>query len=63
MFPVKKGYHKTSLKCHPDRVREDDKEKATRKFQTLGKVYAVLSDKETRVIYDETGEEKKEYLI
>ncbi|XP_070326916.1 dnaJ homolog subfamily C member 9 isoform X1 [Odocoileus virginianus] len=40
---------------HPDRVGEDDKEDATRRFQILGKVYSVLSDKEQRALYDEQG--------
>lgn len=52
---VRRGYHKVSLRVHPDRVGEDDKEDATRRFQILGKVYAVLSDKEQRALYDEQG--------
>lgn len=52
---MKKAYYKQSLKVHPDRVTEGEKEEATEKFQTLGKVYSVLSDKEKRKIYDETG--------
>nr|KAG5696555.1 hypothetical protein BaRGS_030423 [Batillaria attramentaria] len=53
---VKKGYHKTSLTVHPDRVEAENKEAATRKFQTLGKVYTILSDKEKRALYDESGD-------
>lgn len=30
---VRRGYHKVSLQVHPDRVGEDDKEDATRRFQ------------------------------
>ncbi|XP_071941465.1 dnaJ homolog subfamily C member 9-like [Antedon mediterranea] len=52
---LKKAYHRCSLKVHPDRVSESDKNDATKKFQTLGKLYSVLSDKEKRSIYDETG--------
>ena len=52
---VKKAYYKQSLRVHPDRVTDDEKENATEKFQTLGKVYSILSDKEKRKIYDETG--------
>lgn len=52
---IKRGYYKVSLKTHPDRVSEN-KALATEKFQTLGKVHAVLSDKEKRAIYDETGD-------
>lgn len=54
-FSVKKGYHKLSLKIHPDRVEDNSKKHATEKFQTMGKVYCILSDKEKRAVYDETG--------
>lgn len=30
---VRRGYHKVSLQVHPDRVGDDDKEDATRRFQ------------------------------
>jgi len=53
---IKRGYHKLSLEVHPDRVDENSKEEATEKFQTLGKLYSILSDKEKRVVYDDTGE-------
>eukprot|EP00057_Strongylocentrotus_purpuratus_P029328 XP_011683802.1 PREDICTED: LOW QUALITY PROTEIN: dnaJ homolog subfamily C member 9 [Strongylocentrotus purpuratus] len=53
---VKKAYYKQSLKVHPDRAAEEDKEDATVKFQTLSRVYTVLSDKARRNLYDETGE-------
>merc|ERR1711893_346226 len=53
---VKRAYHKLSLKIHPDRVAENEKEEATKKFQVLGKAYGILSNTETRKIYDETGE-------
>lgn len=52
---IKTAYRKLSLKVHPDRVTEEEKIDATEKFQTLGKVYHVLSDKERRKVYDETG--------
>ncbi|XP_069836611.1 dnaJ homolog subfamily C member 9 [Dendropsophus ebraccatus] len=52
---IRRGYHKTSLKVHPDRVTEQEKEEATVKFQVLGKVYSVLSDKEQKALYDEQG--------
>ena len=44
-----------SLRCHPDRVDEADKETATQKFQALGKAYSILSDRDKRAVYDETG--------
>ena len=52
---MKSAYYKTSLKVHPDRVAVERKDAATRNFQTLGKVYIVLSDTERRKLYDETG--------
>lgn len=60
---LKKAYHKVSLKVHPDRVDEAEKKEATRKFQILGKVYCILSDSETRAVYDETGEVDEENVI
>ena len=33
-----------SLVVHPDRVQDGDRELATRKFQCIGAVYAILSD-------------------
>lgn len=53
---IKKGYHKTSLKVHPDRAKPEDREISTKKFQALGAVYKILSDKDSRALYDESGE-------
>lgn len=53
---VKKGYHKVSLRVHPDRVSPEEKEEATKKFQALGRVYSILSDENKRGVYDETGD-------
>ncbi|KAM8852294.1 dnaJ homolog subfamily C member 9 [Synchiropus picturatus] len=50
---IRRSYYKVSLKVHPDRAPDDPL--ATEKFQVLGKVYAVLSDKEQKAIYDEQG--------
>ncbi|XP_028323857.1 dnaJ homolog subfamily C member 9 [Gouania willdenowi] len=50
---IRRSYYKVSLKVHPDRAPDDPQ--ATEKFQVLGKVYSVLSDKEQRVVYDEQG--------
>ncbi|XP_067828872.1 dnaJ homolog subfamily C member 9 [Heptranchias perlo] len=52
---IRRGYRKVSLQVHPDRVTEAEKEGATQKFQILGKVYAVLSEREQRAVYDEQG--------
>ena len=51
------------MKVHPDRVAEDEKEVATEKFQTLGKIYSILSDQEKRKIYDETGQYYKLFTL
>lgn len=50
---IRRGYYKVSLQVHPDRAPDD--EFATTKFQVLGKVYAVLADKDQRGVYDEQG--------
>lgn len=52
---IKKAYYKLSLIVHPDRVEESEKEEATEKFKTLSKIYAILSDKDKRALYDEQG--------
>jgi len=54
---LKKCYYRLSLRVHPDRVDEAEKESATAKFQILGRIYAILSDAEKRKIYDETGDD------
>ena len=53
---IKKAYHKSSLKHHPDRVDEKDRQVATQKFQALGASYKILSDPDARALYDESGE-------
>ncbi|CAG6016748.1 unnamed protein product [Menidia menidia] len=50
---IRRSYYKVSLKVHPDRAPEDPQ--ATEKFQVLGKLYTVLTDKDQRAIYDEQG--------
>ena len=49
---IKKAYHRFALKLHPDKNPSED---ASKQFQTLQKVYAVLSDEKKRKAYDETG--------
>ena len=55
LIPVRKAYHKISLLVHPDRVEESEKLEATEKFKVLGKIHSILSDKEKKAIYDESG--------
>ncbi|XP_067136335.1 dnaJ homolog subfamily C member 9 [Centruroides vittatus] len=52
---IKKAYRLLSLKVHPDHAEEEKKEESTRRFQTLAKIYLILSDEDRRKIYDETG--------
>ncbi|XP_052896510.1 J domain-containing protein CG6693 [Anopheles moucheti] len=52
---IKKAYYRLSLQTHPDRVPESDKKEATEKFKVLSKLYNIISDKDSRAIYDERG--------
>ena len=54
---IKKAYKKLAMKWHPDRVAEEDREKATAKFADIGAAYEVLSEPEKRRMYDQVGEE------
>ncbi|ORY27317.1 hypothetical protein BCR39DRAFT_538313 [Naematelia encephala] len=51
---IKKAYRKLSKKLHPD-INPD--ESAHHKFIEVSRAYEVLSDSETRTIYDRHGEE------
>lgn len=53
---IKKAYRRLSLKVHPDRVNNDQKDLATKKFQAISKVHSIMSNKDLRALYDETGE-------
>ncbi|KAL6712205.1 hypothetical protein ACN47E_000082 [Coniothyrium glycines] len=52
---VKKAYRKLALKHHPDKVSEDKKDAANKRFQEIAFAYAVLSDDRRRKRYDLTG--------
>ncbi|KAM3174381.1 hypothetical protein ACTXT7_010659 [Hymenolepis weldensis] len=52
---VKRSFYKSSLKYHPDRHKENMKGLATEQFQVISRAFAILSDKESRAVYDETG--------
>ncbi|VDD90202.1 unnamed protein product [Enterobius vermicularis] len=52
---IKRAYLEQSLKYHPDRAAEEEKERRTEQFQILSRAYAVLIDDEKRKVYDETG--------
>lgn len=40
---------------HPDRVKSDEKERATEKFKVLSKLYTILTDDNKRALYNEKG--------
>ncbi|KAI8839259.1 Sec63 Brl domain-containing protein [Chytridium lagenaria] len=52
---IKKRFRELSLKFHPDKVQESEKEEASSKFVEISKAYKVLTDEEARKIWDETG--------
>ena len=54
---IKKAYRKLALKYHPDKVAEDEKEKAEEKFVKVSEAYSILGDKEKRKVYDQYGKQ------
>lgn len=54
---IKKAYKKLSFKWHPDKHPTENKATATTKFQEISEAYTVLSDQQTRNIYDNEGYE------
>ena len=53
---LKKAYRLLSLKFHPDRSTNENKESNKCIFQTLSKIHVILANTEQRAVYDETGE-------
>ncbi|KAJ4459095.1 putative chaperone DnaJ-domain superfamily protein [Paratrimastix pyriformis] len=51
---IRKAYYLKAKDCHPDKNPGDENAKA--RFQQLGRIYAVLSDQESRAFYDRFGE-------
>ena len=49
---IKKAYRELALRWHPDKVSEDEKERAEKMFQDISEAYEILSDKELRGKYD-----------
>ncbi|KAK9918041.1 hypothetical protein WJX75_000728 [Coccomyxa subellipsoidea] len=49
---IKKAFRKLALRLHPDKNPGDED---SSKFQSLQRIYAVLSDPERRKVYDQTG--------
>nr|CCA16853.1 conserved hypothetical protein [Albugo laibachii Nc14] len=54
---ITKSYHKLALRYHPDKQGRDQRtqEKATKKFQAISAIHAILITKESREYYDATG--------
>lgn len=53
---IKRAYKRLSFKYHPDRVKDENKEEAEKKFEEIANAYEVLSDPQKRRIYDTQGE-------
>ncbi len=49
---IKKAYRKLALEWHPDRVSEEQKALAAKRFQDIGEAYEILSDDEKKGKYD-----------
>lgn len=49
---VKKAYKRAALKCHPDKVPQEERAEAEKKFKLLGEANAILTDSTKRQRYD-----------
>lgn len=54
---IKSAYRKLALQWHPDKVSEDKKEEANKRFADIAAAYETLSDPDKRRTYDQVGEE------
>jgi DnaJ-class molecular chaperone len=53
---LKKAYRRKALKCHPDKVPPEKREKAEEKFKEIAKAYEILGNDEKRALYDQHGD-------
>nr|POF14224.1 dnaj protein like xdj1 [Quercus suber] len=53
--PSQSLYQVTALSSHPDKVPEDQREEADIKFKAVSQAYEILSNDETRDMYDQHG--------
>jgi DnaJ-class molecular chaperone len=51
---IERAYKALALKYHPDRAPEEERDKATRRLQSVNEAYGVLSDAAKRKAYDGT---------
>lgn len=54
---IRRGFHRVALNCHPDKVREQERARATKQFQLIAEAYEVLSDASRRPSYDQVRRE------
>lgn len=52
---IKKAYHKAALTSHPDKVPNEQREEAEVKFKAVSQAYEILSNDDTREMYDQYG--------
>ncbi|KAF4551259.1 DnaJ C terminal domain-containing protein 2 [Elsinoe fawcettii] len=52
---IKKAYHRAALSSHPDKVPASEREAADIKFKSISRAYEILSDEQTRHMYDTHG--------
>uniref|UniRef100_A0AAV1UEQ4 J domain-containing protein n=1 Tax=Peronospora matthiolae TaxID=2874970 RepID=A0AAV1UEQ4_9STRA len=54
---ITRAYRKLALKYHPDKQKGDEasRAKATATFQAVSAIHSILSNKDTRAAYDESG--------
>jgi tetratricopeptide (TPR) repeat protein len=51
---IKKAYHKLSLKCHPDKISDENMKKINENiFKIIGDTYKILKDPKMRELYDQ----------
>lgn len=53
---IKKAFREMSLKVHPDKHSEEDKQQAEKNFNKLKQAYEILISPEKRRLYDLTGD-------
>ena len=55
---IRKAYRRLVFLCHPDKNKNDPN--ASTKFSSISRAYKILSNPESRKLYDETGEYDEE---